>query len=176
MGRMEDSDKFGYAISTSALIVLLLSSFAARGADSPTGTRQERSNSAKAYADEPLSLALSLSLASFSGRYPPMPANDTSLSVHEEAPIRNGANGTGADPMLSLSQTLSSPLPPVTANKDENLAAIAKDGGAGGFTSREALFGGDEQPEIKSPPVPGMEDIGDGLEGIFSIGNRAHLC
>ena len=38
------------AISTSALIVLLLSSFAARGADSPTGTRQARSNSAKAYA------------------------------------------------------------------------------------------------------------------------------
>lgn len=67
---MEDSDKFGYVISTSALIVLLLSSFIAQDADSPTGTRQERSNWAKACAYEPLFLALSLSLASFSRRFP----------------------------------------------------------------------------------------------------------
>ena len=112
----------------------------------------------------------------FSARYPPTPADDTSLSVHEEVSIRNGASGTGADPMLSLSQTLSSPLPPVTANKDENLAAIAKDDGTGGFTSREALFGGDEQPEIKSAPRSGMENIDNGLEGIFSIGDRPNLC
>ena len=115
MERIEYSDKFGYAISTSALIVLLLNSLAAQGANSLPGTRQERSDPDKVYADEPLSLALSLSLASLSGRYPPMPAND-SLSVPEEASIRNGASGTGADPMLSLSQTLS---PPVAAGNQQ---------------------------------------------------------
>ena len=97
MGRMEDSDKFGYAISTSALIVLLLNSFAAQGADSPLGSRQERSKQAKVDADEPLSLALSLSLASFSARCSPAPADETSLSVGEEVSIGNGATGTGAD-------------------------------------------------------------------------------
>ena len=97
------------------------------------------------------------------------PTDDTGLSVREEVPIGNGAKGTGADPMLSLSQTLSSPLPPVTANKDENLAAIAKDDGTGGFTSREALFGGDEQPEIKSASAPAWKTLITGWKGFSQL-------
>lgn len=168
MNRMEYSDKFGCAISTSALVVLLLSTFAVRAADSLTGTLQAPASPARIYADEPLSLALSLSWSSLFARYSPTPPVETGLSVREEVSIANGAKGTGADPMLSLSQTLSSPLPPVI-NKDQNLAAIAKDDGTGGFTSREGLFGDDEQPKTKPVSAPAWKTLITGWKGFSQM-------
>jgi hypothetical protein len=160
MGQMEYSCKNGYSQSILTLIVLLLISFAQAPAwGSPDGHHQAPSNAVKRYPDELLSLAfsLSLSLPSFSAPPPPRAANERSLAVYEDAPILNGANG---EPLLiSLSRTLSSPLLPSTAGKYENPAAIVKDNGTGGFTSREGLFGDDqqskdEQSKIKPSPIP----------------------
>jgi hypothetical protein len=160
MGQMEYSCKNGYSQSILTLIVLLLISFAQAPAwGSADGHHQAPSNAVKRYPDELLSLAfsLSLSLPSFSAPPPPRAANERSLAVYEDAPILNGANG---EPLLiSLSRTLSSPLLPSTAGKYENPAAIVKDNGTGGFTSREGLFGDDqqskdEQSKIKPSPIP----------------------
>jgi hypothetical protein len=147
---MEHSGKPGCFIPGWVLVVLLLLNFAnASASDFLIGT-QAPLNPAKNYGDEPLSLSLSLFLPSLSTHRSPQPTRQSSLKAQDAAPIQNGTEG---EPLLiSLSPVLSSPLLPAPASKDENLAAMPKDNGSGGFTSREALFGDDEQPKIKSAP------------------------
>jgi hypothetical protein len=132
------------------LVVLLLINFADATASDPLADTQAPSNPAINSGDKPLSLALSLFLPSLSTHRSPQATRHSSLQAHDAAPIQNETEG---EPLLiSLSPMLSSPLLSAPASKDENLPAIRKDNGSGGFASREALFGDDEQPKIKSAP------------------------
>jgi hypothetical protein len=76
------------------------------------------------------------------------------FAVQEEASIRNGASGTRGTQCSRYPKRFRRHCLRVTASKDENLAAIAKDDGASGFTSREACSIA-MSTEIKSPPVAG---------------------
>ena len=73
------------------------------------------------------------------------------FGVHEEAPIRNGASGTGWTQCSRYPKRFHA-IASGTANKDENLAAIAKDDGAGDLPHGSRFDSDEHRNKISSGP------------------------
>ncbi len=164
MRRMEGSDKFGYPKPTSALIVLLVSSFAAARAYYPADPRQQPSSICR------WSRYLWHCLCPWhrvSPAYITCHSQYRQFGVHEEAPIRNGASGTRSGSNALDIPNAFTAIASGNANKDENLAAITNDDGAWSIAMSTA---------IKSPPVPVRRKLARGWKEFLSNRDRPNYA
>lgn len=164
--RMRQRHKAGVCLFLAVQIAWPLHNFAE--ATPPIGTisastaRVEDENNGK-----PLFLSLSLSMVSPSDRRRARLADESRVTAHGEGSM----NEDRREPLLiSLSPSLSSlPAQSTIKNNSNDLIAQTRDRGESEFMSRESLFGDDDLPKDRKPPMPAWKKLVTGWKGFSQL-------